>query len=72
MMRISELITPLKAGTPAERLRKYVDRAEELRTIADDVRDDDNRIVLLRLAASYEHLAREGESLRQTQLRRVS
>ncbi len=56
-MGISELVEPLRTGTTAERTREYLARAEELRTIAEDIRDDDSRVVLLRVAASYERMA---------------
>jgi hypothetical protein len=41
-------------------------RAEEMRTIADDMRNSESRARMLRLADSYERLARraEGEGIK--------
>lgn len=54
------LIRPMKTGDTAERLEARR-RAEELKRIAEDTIDEDCRVVLLRLAQSYERLAVCGE-----------
>jgi len=43
------------------RAEAYRRRAEELRTIAEDIRDANCRATLLRLAISYEDMARSAE-----------
>jgi len=40
-----------------QRIRHYSERAEELRAIADDVKGKETRLMLLRLALSYERMA---------------
>jgi hypothetical protein len=53
------LVRPLKTGDAAERLQA-LRRAEELKLIAEETVDEDCRVVLLRLAQSFERLAAYG------------
>jgi hypothetical protein len=50
------LVRPMKIGDAAERIEAYR-RAKELRVIAEDTVDEDCRVMLLRLAQSYDHMA---------------
>jgi len=54
------LVRPMKTGDAAERLTA-LRRAEELRIVAAETIDEDCRVVLLRLAQSYERMAARGE-----------
>jgi hypothetical protein len=60
------------SGDAAERIRLYRARAEELRTIAEDLMVDENRRVLVRLAESYERMARGIESAAELAAHAVS
>jgi hypothetical protein len=62
----------LESGDAAERIGLYRARAEELRTIAEDLMVEENRRVLLRLAESYERMARGLESAIELATRAVS
>ena len=46
--------------------RKYRERAEQLRRIAEDVRGDANRDLLLEVAADYEKLADDSPGPKHT------
>lgn len=50
-------IVPCEKGSSAYRVKRYRERAEELRTIADDLRHSDCQQTLLRLANSYDQMA---------------
>ena len=45
----------------AERFEQWRRRAEEMRSIAENLRDPDVRDVLARLAADYDRMAERGE-----------
>ena len=50
-------VVPFSKGTVAYRIKRYLDRADELRTIATDICDAECRRILLGLADSYERMA---------------
>lgn len=50
-------VAPFSNGTAAYRVKRYLDRAEELRAIACDICDEECRRNLLGLADSYEKMA---------------
>lgn len=54
--QLKDLVAPMQFGGEKERIREYQRRAEELREIAEDIRDDESRLVLLRIAASYDRM----------------
>ena len=54
------LVRPMKTGDTAEKLLA-LNRAEALKAIAEETLDEDCRVVLLRLAQSFERLAECGE-----------
>jgi hypothetical protein len=58
-------IIPFSKGTSSYRIKRYMDRAEDLRTIASEICDPDCREILLGLATSYEHMA-EADQCRAT------
>ena len=58
-------ISPFSKGTAAYRIRRYLDRAEELRIIAQDMCDAECRRILLGLPVSYEQMA-EADQCRAT------
>lgn len=60
------------SGDSAGRIRLYRERAEELRTIAEDLMVEENRRVLVRLSESYERMARGLESAAELAARAVS
>jgi hypothetical protein len=60
------------SGDSAGRSRLYRARAEELRTIAEDLKVAENRRVLVRLAESYERMAHGLESAIELAARAVS
>ena len=51
------LIAPFTKGTATYRIKRYLDRAEELRTIAAEMCDTECQRMLLGLAVSYERMA---------------
>ncbi len=53
------LVRPMKTGDAAERM-KALRRADELKAIAEETIDEECRVVLLRLAQSYERLSQTG------------
>jgi len=53
----------MQFGSDNQKAREYQRRADELREIAEDIRDDENRLVLLRIAASYDRLASIGDRI---------
>ena len=50
-------ILPCDRGSAKYRVKRYKDRAEELRTIAADLINQECRDTLLRLANSYDQMA---------------
>ena len=58
-------ILPCEKGSSAYRVKRYRERAEELRTIADDLLHDECQQTLLRLATSYEQMAAQAASLQE-------
>jgi hypothetical protein len=44
-------------------LRRWRDRADEMRSLASETRDPESRTLMLRLANDYESLARRAERL---------
>jgi len=57
------VIRELAKGPPEARARTYRLRAEELRTIADDIHSEECCLMLLALAEGYESLATKAEIL---------
>ena len=53
----------MQFGSDNQKVREYRRRADELRDIAEDIRDDENRLVLLRIAASYDRMAAIGDRI---------
>jgi hypothetical protein len=49
----------------ALRAKKYRERAAEIRIIADDIRGDNNRRLLLKVAKDYERMASDFEAMDQ-------
>jgi len=60
---LRDLVSPVQLGNDNQKAREYRRRADELREIAEDIRDDENRLVLLRIAASYDRMASIGDRL---------
>lgn len=58
-------IVPCDKGSSAYRVKRYRERAEELRTIADDLRHSDCQQTLLRLANSYEQMATQAAAMHE-------
>jgi len=56
-------ILPCEKGSSAYRVKRYRERAEELRTIAEDLSQDECQQTLLRLAKSYEQMATQAASI---------
>jgi hypothetical protein len=56
-------IAPYDKGSSTYRVKRYRERAEELRSIAEDLRTDDCRATLIRLADSYEQMAVQAAEL---------
>jgi hypothetical protein len=50
-------IVPFEKGSTSYRVKRYRERAEELRAIAQDLLSDDCHDTLLRLAETYDHMA---------------
>ena len=50
-------IAPFSKGTTTYRIKRYLDRAEELRVIARDMYDLECQRMLIGLAVSYEQMA---------------
>ncbi|HSC18250.1 MAG TPA: hypothetical protein VLC74_04985 [Rhizomicrobium sp.] len=50
-------IAPCDKGSSNYRVKRYRERAEELRTIAEDVVSDDCHDTLIRLADTYDQMA---------------
>ncbi|GEM_PF-3829243 len=53
-MTCNGLVAPVSGGDLNQRISTCLSRAEELRLISEDVRDEDCRLTLLRLAIGYE------------------
>lgn len=51
------VIAPCEKGSSNYRVKRYRERAEELRAIAEDLKTDDCRDTLIRLADTYEQMA---------------
>ncbi len=62
-MSLSQIpyLAPFEPEDASARIHTCRHRAEELRTIAEDVVDDDCRLTLLRLAQSYDRMACDAE-----------
>jgi hypothetical protein len=59
------------AKVPINDPKHWRERAEETRTVADEVTDPDSKRKMLRIAEDYEELARRAEKrLRATQIQR--
>jgi hypothetical protein len=57
-------ILPCDRGTSKYRVKRYRERAEELRTIADDLIQQECHDMMMRLANTYDDLARREEAPR--------
>jgi hypothetical protein len=57
-------IVPCDRGSPNYRVKRYRERAEELRTIADDLMHRECQDMLTRLANSYDAMADREEHTR--------
>ena len=55
-------IAPFSKGSPSYRVKRYRERAEELRAIAEDLCHDECQNILLRLATSYDEMAVHAEA----------
>jgi hypothetical protein len=58
-------IVPFEKGSTSYRVKRYRERAEELRTIAQDLVSDDCQDTLMRLATTYDQMAKQTESTAQ-------
>ena len=56
-MESTYAIAPFTKGTLAYRIKRYLDRADELRAIARDMRNPECQRMLVGLAISYEQMA---------------
>ena len=56
-------IQPCARGSSAYRIKRYRERAEELRTIADDLLHGECQETLLRIASSYEDMALQAAAI---------
>ena len=56
-------VTPCDRGSSSYRVKRYRQRAEELRTIAEDLKTDGARETLIRIAESYEQMAVQAAAL---------
>jgi hypothetical protein len=54
-------IVPFEKGSTTYRVKRYRERAEELRAIAQDLMSDDCHDTLMRLASTYEQMAAQAE-----------
>ena len=61
----SYVIAPCEKGSSTYRVKRYRERAEELRTIADDLRHSDCQQTLLRLASSYDQMATQAAAMHE-------
>ena len=59
-------IMPCDKGSSSYRVKRYRERAEELRTIADDLLHRECQQTLLRLASSYDDLATQAAAIHET------
>ena len=50
----------------AAKIKKYQERAKQIRAIAEDVRGSDNRKYLLEAAADYEQMANDADRKSKT------
>jgi hypothetical protein len=56
------VISPFTKGSPSYRVKRYRERAEELRAIAEDLCHDECQNILRRLASSYDTMAIQAEA----------
>lgn len=54
-------IRPFDKGSTSYRVKRYRERAEELRAIAQDLKSDECQNMLVRLANSYEQMADQAD-----------
>lgn len=54
-------IAPFEKGSTTYRVKRYRERAEELRAIAQDLLSDDCHDTLMRLAHTYDQMASQAE-----------
>ncbi|MFL6688821.1 MAG: hypothetical protein ACJ8IR_01335 [Alphaproteobacteria bacterium] len=55
------VIVPFERGSTTYRVKRYRERAEELRAIAQDLLSDDCHHTLMRLAHTYDQMAAQAE-----------
>jgi hypothetical protein len=56
-------IVPFEKGSTSYRVKRYRERAEELRAIAQDLLSDDCHTTLMQLAHTYDQMAAQAEMI---------